>query len=936
MIFYSPVIFGGRSLQPSLYTPHGFTAEGPLTGPGRSPVNSFNVDIATGAFYEFPLNKLVGDIYKGGEVPLWNPYQAAGTPLAAQYSTKAFFPYQILEDISPPSTWDFYILGRFLIAGFFTFLFLSAMGLAFGPAFAGGLFYMFSGTFVWFASLEQLTNTAMLLPVVLYCMERLAKEGVPGWRRFLSKETALAGVAIALMLLAGQPEVALYGSALAALYFFVRVVKLRGLNGLHIEFVRFSLCYVIGLGLAAPLLLIFIEFVGQSHHIHPAGSSIALEKLHNWKTIFVYLTPTLTEFPADPEMITGTSLLVNFKGGWYRFLPLNGVWDTLGGYTGAVPVLGAVAGVVMTLMKRGARAYRAELLFFFIFALVILLKNTGVIPFVWIGLLPLFDRVWSLRWAGPAFMLAASVAGAIGLETLYSARGGPAPGDAPPPEGAVKGFVLSGKIAPATAVLLSVLLFTGLYAFISFVPAVFVTLARGAVFNASMSPFVVPSILYGSIVTLTVMVLFFFIILTRLNPRVQGWMRWACVGELWVWSVIALAALELWWAVPRGYAPDMLGYKWVPFAIGLVIVCLCYFKRRYTALAVVPLFLIASFAVDAASPRGFPDRRDPYEAPPYVEFLKDRPGHYRAIGSYGALFPNYASTAGLLDLRYVNSLLPSVYHLYRVNYLHTTEYNEDLASTLWFTGRPERIVTDRTIEDPALRFAVRPKEVEDDILNRLADYSFMGVRYFVMPKDIDTPLSMVYNVEEREPFFKIVYDKEVRIFENPLALKRSFMVYGYEEAGSFKEAQERAFGRSFDPAKRAVLEAPPPYPEEEEEEPGAQGAVGAQGEGRVYKTSIREYTPNKVFIDVESDSDGMLVLTDVYYPGWRVEVNGQPADIYRVNGLVRGVALKAGSSSVIFSYRPATFKTGMIIFLVTAAVCVVISCGGFLRRFRRR
>jgi hypothetical protein len=597
---------------------------------------------------------------------------------------------------------------------------------------------------------------------------------------------------------------------------------------------------------------------------------------------------------------------------------LNGVWDTLGGYTGAVPVLAALAGLVMTQMKRAANAYRAELLFFSLFALAILLKNTGVVPFVWIGALPLFDRVWSLRWAGPAFVLAISVAGAIGLEALTSAvdaqREAMDPGPTSGGGGAGGGirFKLSGSVSPAAATLLAVLLFTGLYFFVSFIPAVFMTLGRSVLFNPSMASFVVPSVLYGSIVTLAVMAIFFFILLTRLNARVRRRVRWACVGPLWVWSIIALSALELWWAVPRGYEAEHLVYKWIPFAIGLVIVTLCYFKRRYAALAVVPIFLIASFALDAAGPRGFPDRADPYEAPPYVEFLKGRPGYQRVLGSYGTLFPNYASTAALFDLRYVNSLLPMSYHLYRSKYLHAMGYNEDLASTLWFTGRPERIVTDSTIEDPALRFSVRPKEVEDDILNRLSDYSFMGVKYFVMPKGFDTTLSRVYDVEKRRPFFDLVYDEEVRIFKNPMAFERSFVVYGYERAGSSEEAQEEAFGSSFDLERRAVLEVEAPNP---------------SGEGGIYKTRIMEYTPNTVSVYVETDLDGMLVLTDLYYPGWRAEVNGEEAEVFRVNGLVRGVAVKAGSSSVIFSYRPASFRAGVVIFLVTAVLCVVISLG---------
>ncbi|UCG80841.1 MAG: hypothetical protein JSV60_00735, partial [Desulfobacterales bacterium] len=77
---YAPVVFGGKSLQPALYQPHGLVQGWPYAYEGRKPVNTFNVDLATPAYYEWPVNKLVGDIYRTGSLPLWNPYQAAGTP----------------------------------------------------------------------------------------------------------------------------------------------------------------------------------------------------------------------------------------------------------------------------------------------------------------------------------------------------------------------------------------------------------------------------------------------------------------------------------------------------------------------------------------------------------------------------------------------------------------------------------------------------------------------------------------------------------------------------------------------------------------------------------------------------------------------------------------------------------------------------------------
>ena len=176
-IIYSPVVFGFKTLHPALIQPHGFVDGWPYKYTGRVPVNTFNADTATPAYYEWPVNKTVGDIYKKRELPLWNPYQAAGTSLAADYSTRAFFPYQILEDISRPSSWDFFLLGRVFIAGFFTYLFLSLVGAGFWPAFLGGLFYMFTGPLVWFLNLEQFSNVAMTLPVVMYSCEILIQRG---------------------------------------------------------------------------------------------------------------------------------------------------------------------------------------------------------------------------------------------------------------------------------------------------------------------------------------------------------------------------------------------------------------------------------------------------------------------------------------------------------------------------------------------------------------------------------------------------------------------------------------------------------------------------------------------------------------------------------------------------------------------------------------
>jgi uncharacterized membrane protein YfhO len=63
-------------------------------------------------------------------------------------------------------------------------------------------------------------------------------------------------------------------------------------------------------------------------------------------------------------------------------------------------------------------------------------------------------------------------------------------------------------------------------------------------------------------------------------------------------------------------------------------------------------------------------------------------------------------------------------------------------------------------------------------------------------------------------------------------------------------------------------------------------------------------------VAVDSDGPGLLVLRDVHAPGWRVTVDGEHADLQRVDHAFRGVAVPAGASAVVFSYNPGSLRTG--------------------------
>lgn len=84
---------------------------------------------------------------------------------------------------------------------------------------------------------------------------------------------------------------------------------------------------------------------------------------------------------------------------------------------------------------------------------------------------------------------------------------------------------------------------------------------------------------------------------------------------------------------------------------------------------------------------------------------------------------------------------------------------------------------------------------------------------------------------------------------------------------------------------------------------------------------------HSVRLEVDAPSRVLLVLTDAWYPGWVVAVDGQRAPLRRVNWQFKGVMLEPGTHRVRFDYRPRGIAAGAVasaigVLVLTAAVAV--------------
>jgi hypothetical protein len=79
---------------------------------------------------------------------------------------------------------------------------------------------------------------------------------------------------------------------------------------------------------------------------------------------------------------------------------------------------------------------------------------------------------------------------------------------------------------------------------------------------------------------------------------------------------------------------------------------------------------------------------------------------------------------------------------------------------------------------------------------------------------------------------------------------------------------------------------------------------GTEPEPAAGSVTIREYRRNSVVLDVQADRGGIVVLHDIFYPGWEASVDGERATILRTNLLFRGVEVGPGRHVVEFHFRP--------------------------------
>jgi hypothetical protein len=178
----------------------------------------------------------------------------------------------------------------------------------------------------------------------------------------------------------------------------------------------------------------------------------------------------------------------------------------------------------------------------------------------------------------------------------------------------------------------------------------------------------------------------------------------------------------------------------------------------------------------------------------------------------------------------------------------------------------------------------------------------LNVRYVVVPRSAPS-----------ESLPVVFEDAQVRVLERASASPRAWLTHDVRVAPADAALTLLATG-TIDPRQTVVLEA----------DPGLEPSPSDGGDRVVQQSSAR--------FDVSSDAPGVLVMSEVSYPGWTAYVDGQRSRMLLADGLLHAVAVPAGAHTVDVRYESAPLAAGLAISSTTILGIALLCMSGHSAR----
>lgn len=314
----------------------------------------------------------------------------------------------------------------------------------------------------------------------------------------------------------------------------------------------------------------------------------------------------------------------------------------------------------------------------------------------------------------------------------------------------------------------------------------------------------------------------------------------------------------------------------VVLPIFLVAIWLAHRPRFFNTAIVLMFVLVAGELLYSNSGLKYlhfysPNAKDP----PSLKWISENIGHERILGIDGVYPANRLMSYRIRDIRHIDAMFPTLY--------------VDYVDAIWPGARGNVYTLNHS----------EWKKYDDPLLD------LAGVRYIV------SKIKLAESEFDPRHFAEVYRDDDVFIYRNDKALPRARFVTAAMKA-PVKLSPQTLRSEISDSAERVVIE-------------GIENS--AQSDCPVTSKPELKYladSPDQVRLHVSTPCHGFVVLSDLFYPGWKATLDGNESVIYRANYAFRAIEVSPGDHVITFSYRPWSIAFGVVLILLVA-------CGFALR-----
>ena len=110
----------------------------------------------------------------------------------------------------------------------------------------------------------------------------------------------------------------------------------------------------------------------------------------------------------------------------------------------------------------------------------------------------------------------------------------------------------------------------------------------------------------------------------------------------------------------------------------------------------------------------------------------------------------------------------------------------------------------------------------------------------------------------------------------------------------------------------------------------------AQSNDSTAKVKLVKYEPNNLQYTIDSKKGGVVVFAEIYYPGWTATIDGQPAELGRVNYILRALNVKAGKHTVVLDFHPTSISTTETIAYIAIVILLLAIAGAGYMEWKKK